>query len=109
MHEVHHRVKNNMQVIISMIDLQCEKIADKQICDELKKTVDRINSMVLVHNQLFISKDFDKIKCLPHSSDLKAMFFLPIRTKFFLTVVGQAVKPAPPHILSLFPGFIDIG
>jgi two-component sensor histidine kinase len=35
--EVHHRVKNNMQVIISMIDLQCEKIEDKQICDELNE------------------------------------------------------------------------
>ena len=35
--EVNHRVKNNMQVIISMIDLQCEKIEDKQICDELNE------------------------------------------------------------------------
>ena len=59
--EVHHRVKNNMQVIISMINLQCEKIEDKQICDELNKTLDRINSMALVHNQLFKSKDFLKV------------------------------------------------
>jgi PAS domain S-box-containing protein len=59
--EVHHRVKNNMQVIIAMIDLQCEKIEDKHICDELKKTVDRINSMALVHNQLYKSKDFLKV------------------------------------------------
>jgi len=59
--ELHHRVKNNLQVIISMIDLQCEKIEDKQICDELYKTVDRINSMALVHNQLYKSKDFLKV------------------------------------------------
>jgi len=59
--EVHHRVKNNMQVMISMINLQCEKIEDKQICDELNKIVDRINSMVLVHNQLYQSKDFLKV------------------------------------------------
>ena len=59
--EVHHRVKNNMQVMISMINLQCEKIEDKQICDELNKIVDRINSMVLVHDQLYKSKDFLKV------------------------------------------------
>jgi two-component sensor histidine kinase len=59
--EVHHRIKNNMQVMISMINLQCEKIEDKQICDELNKIVDRINSMVLVHDQLYKSKDFLKV------------------------------------------------
>jgi len=59
--EVHHRIKNNMQVMISMINLQCEKIEDKKICDELNKIVDRINSMVLVHDQLYKSKDFLKV------------------------------------------------
>ena len=59
--EVHHRVKNNMQIMISMINLQCEKIEDKQICDELNKIADRINSMVLVHHQLYKSKDFLKV------------------------------------------------
>ena len=59
--EIHHRVKNNMQVMISMINLQCEKIEDKHICDELNKIADRINSMGLVHNQLYNSKDFLKV------------------------------------------------
>jgi len=59
--EVHHRIKNNMQVMISMINLQCEKIEDKQICDDLHKIADRINSMVLVHDQLYKSKDFLKV------------------------------------------------
>jgi len=59
--EVHHRVKNNMQVIISMINLQCAKIEDNQIRYELNKTVDRINSMALVHSQLYKSKDFLKV------------------------------------------------
>jgi len=59
--EVRHRFKNNMTVMMSMINLQCEKIEDEQICDELKKIVDRISSMVLVHNQLYKSKDFLKV------------------------------------------------
>ena len=59
--EVHHRVKNNMQVMISLINLQCEKIEDRHICEELNTAVDRINSMALVHNQLYKSKDFLKV------------------------------------------------
>ena len=59
--EVHHRVKNNMQVIISLINLQCEKIEDRHICEELNITVDRINSMALIHTQLYKSKEFLKI------------------------------------------------
>ena len=74
--EVHHRVKNNMQVIISMIDLQCEKIDDKQICDELKKTVDRINSMALVHNQLYKSKDFLKVDINKYINNIAENLFV---------------------------------
>jgi two-component sensor histidine kinase len=59
--EVHHRVKNNMQVVISLINLQCETIENKHICDLFNKTVDRINSMALVHQQLYKSKDFSKV------------------------------------------------
>ena len=59
--EVHHRVKNNMQVMISMIELQCEKIEDKYICDVFNKIVARINSMALVHGQLYKTKYFSKV------------------------------------------------
>lgn len=60
--EVHHRVKNNMQVIISLINLQCENIEDQHISDLFSQTVDRINSMALVHTQLYKSKDFSKVE-----------------------------------------------
>jgi light-regulated signal transduction histidine kinase (bacteriophytochrome) len=59
--EVHHRVKNNMQIMISLISLQCEKVEDKNICDLFNKTVNRINSMALVHKQLYKSKNFSKV------------------------------------------------
>ncbi|MEE8432219.1 MAG: histidine kinase dimerization/phosphoacceptor domain -containing protein [Candidatus Desulfatibia sp.] len=59
--EIHHRVKNNMQVIISLLNLQADKIEDKKYADILKKSQNRILSMALVHEQLYQSKDFANI------------------------------------------------
>ncbi len=59
--EIHHRVKNNMQVIISLLNLQAGKIEDKKYADMLKESQNRILSMALVHEQLYQSKDFANI------------------------------------------------
>ncbi len=60
--EVHHRVKNNMQVIISLLKLQAEKIEDKNYANMLQESQNRILSMALVHEQLYMSKDFANIE-----------------------------------------------
>jgi len=59
--EVHHRVKNNMQVISSILNLQCNKIEDEKIKEVLIDSKERIRSMSLVHENLYRSKDFDNI------------------------------------------------
>ena len=59
--EIHHRVKNNMQVIISLLRLQSGKVDDKQIVNMLKESENRILSMALVHEQLYQAQDFSNI------------------------------------------------
>lgn len=59
--EIHHRVKNNMQVMISLLSLQSKKIKEKQYVDMLKESQDRIKSMALIHEKLYQSKDFANI------------------------------------------------
>ena len=59
--EIHHRVKNNMQVIVSLLKLQADKIEDKKYGDMLQESQNRILSMALVHKQLYQSKDFANI------------------------------------------------
>jgi two-component sensor histidine kinase/CheY-like chemotaxis protein len=59
--EIHHRVKNNMQVILSLLRLQAGKIEDKQHADMFVETESRIRSMALVHETLYQSKDFENI------------------------------------------------
>ncbi len=59
--EIHHRVKNNMQVIVSLLQLQSRSISDENVRIPLKECENRIRSMALVHEKLYKSLDFSKI------------------------------------------------
>ena len=59
--EVHHRVKNNMAVISSLLSLQSGYVTDKKYLDMFNESQSRIRSMALVHEKLYQSKDFTHI------------------------------------------------
>lgn len=59
--EIHHRVKNNLQVISSLLNLQFDNICDPAALDALSKSKDRIHAMGLLHTTLYESADFDSI------------------------------------------------
>ena len=54
--EIHHRTKNNMQVMISLLKIQAANIEDAQFAGMLKESWNRIKSMALVHEKLYRSK-----------------------------------------------------
>ncbi|HPO49426.1 MAG TPA: histidine kinase dimerization/phosphoacceptor domain -containing protein, partial [Spirochaetota bacterium] len=60
--EIHHRVKNNMQIIISLISLQEPSIKDKNLIVAFKELKSRIKAMSMVHERLYQTKDFSKIE-----------------------------------------------
>ena len=60
--EIHHRVKNNLQTIMSLIDLQTDYISDPEIIGIFKSSQSRIRTMALIHERLYKSKDLSRIK-----------------------------------------------
>jgi len=73
--EIQHRVKNNMQVMSSLINLQARHISNPEAFDILKESQSRIRSMALVHEKLYQSKDLAKINIYDYLSSLAVHLF----------------------------------
>ena len=59
--EIHHRVRNNLQVISSLLDTQARAAKDKNVKDALSESRNRINAMSLIHNQLYESENLSEV------------------------------------------------
>jgi len=73
--EVHHRVKNNMQVISSLFNLQAGYTTNEECRGILKEGQTRIRSMSLVHEKLYQSRDLSKIDLAGYIESLAAHLF----------------------------------
>ncbi len=70
MKEIHHRVKNNLQVISSLLDLQSMTIADNQASEAVKEGKNRVQSMALIHQNLYSEGNIKGIKTKDYISNL---------------------------------------
>ncbi len=73
--EVHHRVKNNMQVVSSLLNLQSGYIKDGQALEMLIETMNRVRSMAIVHEQLYQSGDMVNIELTEYVKKLTSDLF----------------------------------
>lgn len=73
--EIHHRVKNNLQIVSSLLNLQAEYLKDKQAIEIFKNSHNRIETMALIHEKLYESDDFAKINFADYIRELVTNLF----------------------------------
>ena len=66
--EIHHRVKNNLQVISSLISLQADNLVDERMREEFNDVRDRVRSMALVHEKLYQTSDLAHLDFADYAS-----------------------------------------
>ena len=77
--EIHHRVKNNLQVISSLLNLQAGFIEDEMTLEMFRNSQDRVKSMALIHEKLYRSGDLSSINFGEYVRSLTANLFKSYR------------------------------
>ncbi len=73
--EIHHRVKNNMQIISSLLALQSKKVKHRETLELFKESQNRIESMALIHDSLYRSRDLAEIDATEYIKKLANSLF----------------------------------
>jgi PAS domain S-box-containing protein len=80
--EIHHRVKNNLQIISSLINLQSAHIRDHQTAQLFKDSQNRVRAMALVHERLYQSADLARIDFAGYVQDITNHLVRSYQTSF---------------------------
>ena len=85
--EIHHRVKNNLQIVSSLLKLQSKIIHDETTLNAIKDSQNRIKAMALVHEKLYRSGDISRIDLAEYARFLTDSLFQ------FYGVSHQTIRP----------------
>jgi two-component sensor histidine kinase len=101
--EIHHRVKNNLQVICSLINLQLGRMAPGRSYDALQECSLRVLAIAHIHEQLYLSKNFARVPFSEYAHNLAAIVFRTtrvsperVRLQLELEPISIAVDAAIP-------------
>jgi two-component sensor histidine kinase len=82
--EIHHRVKNNLQIITSLLRMQSRAVPDPAFSDALRECQNRVASMALIHDKLYRARDLARVSFPEYVRDLTSniltSYALPARS-----------------------------
>ncbi len=98
--EIHHRVKNNLQVVSSLLSMQARAAKDEDTVDILTESRNRIDAMALIHTQLYESGNLSAIKMKGFVDKMVRQMFqsYPVRDMKLTPIVNVADYPLPVSI-----------
>jgi len=73
--EIHHRIKNNLQVISSLLSLQAEKFEDKEVLEAFRESQNRVASIAIIHEELHEGNSMDTLDFADYLRKLTADLF----------------------------------
>ena len=101
--EIHHRVKNNLQVITSMLRLQSNELDNQEVSTEFNAAIHRINAMALIHEKMYHSNmlaDFD-LKNYLDSLAIDLIQSYSLDKKVDLQITSNVIKVSSKNIVPL--------
>ncbi len=101
--EIHHRVKNNLQIISSLLDLQANHISDQNVLEMFKESQGRVRSMALIHEQLYQSSDLARIDFAEYLRSLVNHVRRSYLTRAQAITINLNVAPVPLSIETAIP------
>ncbi len=74
--EIHHRVKNNLQIMSSLLRLQSSHFKDQKVQNIFKESENRIKAMAIIHNKLYNNPEYDRVDFEDYIKTLTQNLFL---------------------------------
>ena len=101
--EIHHRVKNNLQIISSLVSLQSNNLTDESVREDFDDMCDRIRTMSLIHEKMYQTRDLAQLNFADYATDLLRSLWRShsvlaenVRLNLVLTPVLLSIEVAVP-------------
>lgn len=99
--EIHHRVKNNLQIVSSLINMQARQVSDQQAQSALRECKARVEAIALIHEQLYQARDYARVPLSEYARSLANNVFaaggaIHIKLELRLGDVSLAMDQAIP-------------